>query len=275
MLEWMIGLGGSMLIAGIAYWRGSLTWTGAAAAVAVGTSLYAAGSPVWFILMIGFFVTSTGLTKWKQHRKREAEAVYQKSGRRDAGQVIANGGIGTVLCLIQAASPQAIWPLAAYLGVMATVTADTWATEVGGLSRSLPRSILTWRTVPKGTSGGVSGLGWGAAACGGLFIGTLAVSLATWDETVDSITSGSPMWLLPIIVMAGGWLGANADSYLGATLQAVYRCPHCSREVESKVHCQSATLRIRGFERMDNDAVNIISSLAGGTVSAILVGLLL
>lgn len=267
MADWLIGIGGSGIIAGAAYWKGSLTRSGAWAAIAVGSVLYIWGSVVWFALMIGFFVTSTVLTKWKRHRKRDAESAYQKTGARDAGQVLANGGFGTLLCILHAVWPEAAWPLAAYIGVMATVTADTWATEIGGLSKRLPRSIVTWKQVPKGTSGGVSPAGWTAAACGGLFIGTLALLLAPWDTSSELELTDAGFWLLPLITMAAGWLGANADSYLGATLQAVYRCKVCGREVESVTHCGRPTARLRGSRFFDNDAVNMLSSVIGGGLS--------
>lgn len=267
-MELVYGLVGSSLIAGAAYKKRSLTGSGVLAAIVVGTTLYTWGNLVWFGLMIGFFISSTLLTKWKHHLKQGAEGRYQKTGRRDAGQVLANGGLGTLCCLIQAWQPESVWPLAAYLGVMATVTADTWATEIGGLSRQWPRSILTGNRVPKGTSGAVSGLGWTAAAAGGLFIGGLAVLLTLWVQSpsTDALLQGRAAWRAVAATMAAGWIGANADSLLGATVQALYRCPVCGEQVEGRNHCQAAASLIRGWRWMDNDAVNVTSSLCGGLV---------
>lgn len=120
-----------------------------------------------------FFVSSTLWSKWKKHAKAAAESGYEKTGRRDAGQVLANGGVGLLLCAANWAYPHPLWWYA-FLGVMAAVTADTWATEIGGLSRTPPISIKTGRRVPPGTSGGVSGLGMVASLAGGLFIGVAA-----------------------------------------------------------------------------------------------------
>lgn len=265
-MDWILGLTGSVLIAAAAYWKRALSGSGAFAAVGVGTCLYALGSVSWFGLMIGFFVSSTLLTKWKKHLKKDAEAKYQKSGRRDAGQVLANGGIGALLCILSAVYPGASWLVIAYVGVMATVTADTWATEIGGFSKRDPRSILTWKQVPKGTSGGVSWLGWAASAGGGAFIGILFCLFAKWDQLVESglwPVGIHPIWVLPAALLTG-WIGANADSLLGATVQAVYRCPCCGEEVEARQHCGHKTELLRGWRRMDNDAVNLISSVCGG-----------
>lgn len=265
-MDWYIGLAGSVAIAAAAYWKKSLSLSGAIAAVGVGTLLYALGSLPWFGLMIGFFVSSSALTKWKKHKKEQAELKYEKSGRRDGGQVMANGGLGAFLCLLAAWRPEMwIWPTA-YIGVMAAVTADTWATEIGGLSRQLPRSILTGKRVSKGTSGAVSRLGWAASLGGGLFIGALGMMLAAIGAGTEKWTpdGGAYGWAIIPAAMLTGWIASNADSLLGASLQALYRCPVCGLEVEGHNHCSSNTVLIRGWGPMNNDAVNIISSAAGG-----------
>lgn len=269
-MDWIIGFGGSLVIAGAAYKKGSLSKSGMIAAIGVGTMLVVWGSLTWFVLMIGFFVSSSMLTKWKHSQKKDAESLYQKSGRRDAGQVLANGGAGVLLCGLHALRPDMVWTLWAYIGVMATVTADTWATEIGGLSKHNPRSILTWRPVSKGTSGGVTSLGWLAAASGGIFIGAAAL-LASYVDHSLSVSSGWSGWTAVIwIAAAAGWCGANADSVLGATIQSLYYCPVCGKELEASEHCGQPTLYKRGWRWLDNDAVNAISSLVGGCVSAAL-----
>lgn len=273
-MDWLIGLAGSVLIAGAAYWKDSLSKSGAVAAVAVGTLLYVFGSLTWFGLMIGFFISSSALTKWKKHKKAQAELKYEKSGRRDAGQVIANGGAGAILCVLSAMMPEMwIWP-AAYVGVMAAVTADTWATEVGGLSKHSPRSILTWKRVSKGTSGGITGLGWAASLAGGLFIGVLGALLAIMEPAGVRWGPDSFGWQMILAAAVSGWVASNSDSLLGASVQALYRCPSCGLEVEARSHCSRKTVLIRGRMPINNDAVNIISSLIGGGTMVLFVYLL-
>lgn len=264
-MEWLLGLAGSMTIALAAYWKKSLSLSGAIAAVAVGTLLYALGSLPWFGLMIGFFISSSVLTKWKKHKKMQAEQKYEKSGKRDGGQVIANGGLGVFICLLAAWRPDMwMWP-AAYIGVMSAVTADTWATEIGGLSKRLPRYILTGKRVDKGTSGAVSRLGWGASLAGGLFIGALGMLLASMASSSEAWRpdGGTFHWTLIPAAMFTGWIASNADSFLGAGVQALYRCPACGLEVEGRSHCSRRTELIRGWKWMNNDVVNIISSAVG------------
>lgn len=271
-MDWIIGLGASAVVAIFAYRRSSLSFSGMMAAMLMGTLYYALGSMVWYGTLLAFFISSTLLSKVKKRMKASYEANYEKTGRRDAGQVFANGGIGMVLCVLYA-----IWPepliLWAYIGVMATVTADTWATEIGSLSRAQPRSVLTWKQIPTGTSGGISALGTSAAVAGGLFIGCGAVvfqwfanaSLLDWPEAL----------LFIAISMIAGTAGAMVDSVMGATVQVMYRCSQCGSVVERRDHCGHAADHIRGLRWMNNDRVNLISSCAGGLLAAGLAALLL
>ncbi|NMO95395.1 DUF92 domain-containing protein [Paenibacillus lemnae] len=256
-MDWLIGAAGAFAASGSAYRKRSLSLSGAAAAFVMGTVYYGAGNLFWFGTLLLFFITSTMLSRYKQERKKDLEAAYDKTGRRDAGQVFANGGIGMLLCLVNAWYPSDIWRLL-FIGVMATVTADTWATEIGSLSRKAPRSILNGQVLSPGASGGVSWLGSGAAAAGGLIIGTGAGLLAY-------VSGQEPQYLMYIAAgLSGGLVGAFSDSLLGASLQRMQRCSICGRSVEAASHCGSPTAADRGLRWMNNDMVNLISSLAGG-----------
>lgn len=277
-MEWFIGFLCSLGIALLAYWKRSLSVSGAAAAVAVGTLMFAWGSAPWYGTLLAFFISSTLWSKWKKKRKAAAESGYAKSGRRDAGQVLANGGLGILLCAGHALWPHPLW-WSAFVGVMAAVNADTWATEIGGLSKSAPRFILTGRRVPAGTSGGVTPLGLAASAAGGLFIGGAAWALLGFDGAAWALLGldGSAAPIAPDrpeirpktlfgLGLLGGLAGSLADSLLGATCQVMYRCESCGKEVEKPDHCGRKAKRIRGFGLFNNDAVNMISSAIGAAV---------
>ncbi|MCI3921013.1 DUF92 domain-containing protein [Paenibacillus sp. TRM 82003] len=273
-MAWVIGLIGSVVIAGAAYAKRSLSGTGFLAAVVLGTSMYALGSAAWFGSLIAFFVSSSIWSKWKKHAKAQAESGYEKTGRRDAGQVFANGGLALLLCAANAVWPHPLWWYA-FLGVMAAVTADTWATEIGGLSRKPPRSIKTGRRVPPGTSGGVSGLGLGASLGGGLFIGAVAWALfyaLPGNPSPDAAAVNATLRFAAWGGLAGlaGLAGSLVDSWIGATWQQMYRCPACGRDIETARHCDRPADRIRGRAGWNNDAVNVAGSLAGGALAAAL-----
>lgn len=259
-MDWLIGAAGAAAVAGAAYWKRSLSESGAAAALIMGTIYYGAGNMFWFGTLLLFFITSTLLSRFRSARKSDLEKSYAKTGRRDAGQVFANGGIGMVLCLTHFWSPGGVW-IWLFIGVMAAVTADTWATEIGSLSRKPPRSILNGRVLPAGTSGGVSWLGSAAAGLGGFIIGIGAYAFA-WEAGM-----GPDLATYSLAGLTGGLVGAFADSYLGATVQLMYRCQKCGKEVEVPNHCGKPTVRARGWTMMNNDAVNLISSLLGGAAA--------
>lgn len=259
-MSWWIGLGGSVIIASLAYSRRSLSISGMIAAIVLGTWMYGISSLVWYGVLIYFFVSATIWSKFKQASKVKAETGYEKTGRRDAWQVAANGGLGLLLCILYYGWPHELW-LIAFLGVMATVTADTWATELGGLSRTLPWSIRTGKRVVAGTSGGVSILGLSASLCGAASVGLIAIGFS-WIEG----EAASGVWVLATAV--GGTFGALIDSWMGASWQRMNRCSVCEQEVEGPVHCEGKrTMHSRGFIFLNNDTVNFISSVLGGLMA--------
>lgn len=260
-MDWIIGAVCAFIVAGAAYAKKSLTLSGCLAAVLMGTIYYGAGNLFWFGTLLLFFITSTLLSKYRKERKQELEKSYAKTGNRDAGQVFANGGMGMLLCLGYWIFPHPAW-IYAFIGVMATVTSDTWATELGSLSRKPPRSVVSWRVLTPGASGGVSLLGTTAAAIGGALIGAGAF-IFSW--IADFETLGFLSWTC--VGLVGGLAGAFADSYLGATAQLMYRCTECGREVEVSEHCGHKTVRARGWTWMSNDLVNVLSSVIGGCVA--------
>lgn len=274
MLDWLIGAVCAGLIAALAYKKQWLSGSGAYAAAIMGTIYYGAGNLLWFGLLILFFISGSLLSKMKGERKRKLEQDYAKTSRRDAGQVFANGGLGMILCLGHAVIPHPAW-IYAFVGVMATVTADTWATEWGSLSRKPPRSVLNGRVLEPGASGGVSVRGTVAAAIGALMIGLAALAFSLWSgASIESSSVGAKdgiltIGLLPLVGLIGGLAGCFADSFLGATVQVMYQCEVCGKVVETKVHCNRPTSYLRGWSWMTNDIVNGLSSIIGGVVALI------
>lgn len=259
---WVYGFAGSVIIAGAAYWKRSLSLSGLIAAVLLGTTMYALGSLAWFGTLIAFFISSSLLSKLGHQRKAAAESGYAKGGRRDAGQVAANGGLGLLLCIGNAIWPTPAWWLI-FMGVMATVNADTWATEIGGMSKSIPRSIVSGKRVTAGTSGGITGLGLIASLLGGAFIGLAGGIFYQLGESHEVNTSIVILVLLSTIAGLGGSL---IDSWLGATLQVMFHCEVCGKTIEKQEHCNQKARQIRGLRGMSNDVVNAGSSIIGGVI---------
>jgi uncharacterized protein (TIGR00297 family) len=259
----LIGFILSGIIALLAYRRGSLAPSGALGAMLVGTLIFGLGGWVWGLTLITFFVSSSALSHYQETTKERLAEKFAKGHRRDLGQTLANGGAGALLAVAFA-----VWDapalFAAYLGAMATVNADTWATELGVLNPAPPRLITNGQVVEVGTSGGVSRLGTLASAAGALIIGLAALIFSLIGQLFNA--GGDPWryaWAVPV-ALVGGLLGSLVDSLLGATVQAIYYCPRCAKETEKSVHgCGTRTQQQRGWRWLNNDMVNFISSLAG------------
>ncbi len=260
----------------VAFWCGGLSASGAGAAWLVGTAILTAGGPVPALALIVFFVTSSLLTRMGTRRKAALVAVYAKGGRRDWGQVLANGGLTTalVVALRLAPLPWRSWLLYAATGALAAATADTWATEVGGLHPA-PRLITTGRPVPPGTSGGVSSWGLMASLGGGALLGACMAGLSLLPWPVWNPVP--PMDVIPLTVwgaLAGG-AGSIADSFLGATVQAMFWCPRCKRETERRLHvCGTRTEHVRGRVWVSNDVVNFAATLVGSIMGVLGCGMM-
>ena len=178
-MQLIIGFFLALIITYLAYRARSLDRSGAFAALVVGTVIFVLGGFRWAILLLTFFITSSGLSQAFKERKRDANEKYAKGGRRDAGQVFGNGGIPTLFAALHFFFPEAAWPWLGFAASLAAVNADTWATELGVLNPTSPRLITDLRkVVEKGTSGGVSWVGTFASLAGAGIIGLLATTLA-------------------------------------------------------------------------------------------------
>ena len=249
----------ALIIAALAYVAGALTVAGAGAAVVIGTLCLLAGWS-WAALLILYFVVAVAFSKLGADAKeRRTGGVVAKSGRRDAVQVLANGGVFALAAFLsgQSAAPNAVLLAAAAAGALAASAADTLATEIGTFVGGEPRSVIGWRAVPAGTSGGVS-----AAGSLAMFGGAMLVALAA------RIMGLTPH---PIAVALGGVAGAVADSLLGALVQERRQCPRCDLATERRVHdCGTATVLAGGVAWLDNDLVNLCATLVGAMVAAML-----
>ncbi len=259
-LQIVIGFVAALLIAYAAYRAGSLSKSGALGALVEGTLIFGLGGWRWAVLLLGFFVSSSALTRLFGKKKAALDEKFDKGGRRDLGQVLANGGVASLFAVLHFFFPAADWTWAGFAASLAAVNADTWATELGVLNPTAPRLITNGRKVERGTSGGVSAYGTLAAAGGATFIALLA-----------ALISPLPLLFAASIALAG-LFGALVDSLLGATVQAMYRCPQCNKETEKHpLHkCGAPTVQIRGWKWLNNDLVNLACALSGAILGALL-----
>ncbi|MCS6848184.1 MAG: DUF92 domain-containing protein [Anaerolineae bacterium] len=274
---------GLIISAGIgllAYRRRSLARSGVWGAIITGTLIFGFGGWIAGLLLIAFFVSSSLLSHFKEDnaRKQRAAEMFDKGGRRDLGQALANGGAAAglaVLSWLARENPATAGALyAAMIGALATVNADTWATELGVLSQSPPRLITQpHKRVAPGTSGGITAMGTGAAMLGAAFIGLCYVVFTALYRFVAGFADApdaSPGFLAVIIAATiAGLAGSLFDSVLGATVQAMYYSEKRGKETEKRFERDGTPNRpIRGWPWLNNDWVNFLASLFGAAIMA-------
>lgn len=237
------GFGFSLVASSAAYYLKALDLNGLVAGVTVGSLIYAA-SPMLFVVLLSFLVSSSLFGRFAKHDER-----YQTKGKRNAIQVMSNA-FGVCLAGLFILSGRDF--LGAGIAAIAAAAADTWATELGSLSKRKPRLITTFKTVEKGKSGGVTPLGLGASLLAGVFI-----FLVTYPFHGTT-------YLIHAVV--GGAVGSLVDSLLGATIQGIYLCRICGRATEREVHCGKSSVLDRGIWWFNNDLVNLVSTVVAMVV---------
>ncbi len=188
----------------------------------------------WFLfsILLAFFLMGSLFTRYKYSYKLAQGVAEGKGGVRGYKNVFSNS-----LAALSLAVAYGIFPshglvlLAAYLGSVATACGDTLASEIGETYKGEPRMITTFKKVRPGTDGAISKLGEAAAFFGAFAIAILAFIFIRND------------FILMIAVAAGGFIGTNIDSVLGATLQQ------------------------KGY--LSNNGVNLFATISGAIIAGI------
>jgi uncharacterized membrane protein len=108
-------------------------------------------------VLIGFYASSSKLTKFKQERKQKltSPTEFKDGGQRDVWQVLSNSFTATLICATfywkygsnVELTNEKINLIAAFLGFYSCCNADTWASELGMLSKSDPIMITSFKRV--------------------------------------------------------------------------------------------------------------------------------
>lgn len=233
---------------------------GAAAlmAVTLGGYLGFGFAGLWYLAAI--FVLSSAVTKFHYSSKKSVGSAETQGGARNAWKIFGGAGLagvvgwGMYLHLL----PLAITGIV-FSASIATTNADTWASELGVLSRKPPHRILPpWDEVNRGDSGGISPVGEAAAVVGAIAASLVAAALGL---SIPPLLGG--------LACFGGALAAeHFDSVLGASLQVLYRCPECGRISEKRWHHKGVRgVRTRGWFFLSNEGVNLVSSCFGAAIA--------
>ncbi len=178
--------------------------------------------------------------------------IHKKGGRRDAMQVFANGLMALVSALLYAFDPSISF-LVMFGAAVGEAASDTFASEIGMLSKTRPISIITGKPMKKGLSGAITPLGLVSGLAGAVLI-----ALCVWGCFLPFTTKS----LLYVSVIAlSSFFGCILDSVLGATVQAHYYDEVHNRITEHSV-VEGRNLPLdRGIRWVDNDVVNLLSNV--------------
>lgn len=166
-----------------------------ALAIGMGLAVALFGTGAFLLLLLIFLALSIAVTRFGHDQKREI-GLYEHE--RSWENVLANGFV-PMLCAVL--SPTIGW--APYVGSLAAITADKFASELGVLGGE-PTYLLNFKKVKRGTNGAVTPLGLMMSFDGGLLVGIAAYFLIP----------GLTLWKIVFIGLVG-FSGSLADSLVG------------------------------------------------------------
>jgi len=212
-----------------------LTLTGTFAGGLVAVSVYLASSYQGILILGTFFLLATLATSWKKKFKEDLGISEENKGRRNAWQVLANGGVAALIGIVSIVFPE--YRNACQLmiaGSFSAAIADTLSSELGNIYGKRYFNILSLKADKRGLDGVVSLEGTIAGLIGSTII---ALIFAYGNWSLKSIG----------ILIFSGLTGNLADSILGASLER------------------------KGI--LKNNQVNFINTLTGALVALLLANL--
>jgi uncharacterized protein (TIGR00297 family) len=242
-----------------------LSLDGVMGAIVVGLITWLASIQFYGILLV-FFFTSSYATKMGKDLKEKICSTYNKEKVRNIYQVLCNGGIPTLIALIylifyddgcvKKDKFQRSLNLI-YVSYYAACNGDTWASELGVLSKENPYLITSMKQVPKGVNGAVSLLGLIVSSLGGLIIGYTASIIELYYCKSSNLIQFS------LIGLFSGLFGSIVDSILGAIFQiSIYDLKSCQIiSKEEYLENKNKSFKIIGKDYLSNNMVNFYSAL--------------
>lgn len=233
----------------VAFLSKFITYYGSLLAGLIGLLFYYFGGifPILYLIACYGVMLSTSLLK--KLKKVEEVKTIEKTKGKDFIEIFVNGFFSTLAIVLYGVLETPTLLLVSLITISSSFV-DSLSSDVGALSKKAPRDIVTRKPVEKGISGGVSLLGTLAALLGSFGFGT-AITLFVLP---------SPLYI-PLVSLTI-FLGTLVDSILGSLLQAKYRCPVCGLQTEKRTCCEQVTLFEKGVPFINNDIINLLSSLA-------------
>lgn len=193
---------------------------------------------------------------YKKHYQNNSLLECQSDGKQGKNvlQILSNGGMGTFFIILYGIYQKQDFLFVSLICISGCFI-DSISSDIGTFSKEKPYDFLKKKYVDKGISGGVSALGLFSAA---LF--TLGISF------LIIIISQMPMnyYCMTVIII---YTQTLLDSCFGSLIQVKLCCSKCGKITEKKVHCGQQTQYYSGIAFVDNNIVNVISSVLVGGIA--------
>jgi uncharacterized protein (TIGR00297 family) len=195
----------SLGLASIFFYRyGILTRFGSIAAYFLGIYLFAILGINWSIPIVVFFLTSVLFTKINNHLFKDRD----DSAARNLWQVLANSIFAILSSMLYLMSGNILF-IYFYISLIAAVTADTWASELGPVFNRKCFSLSDGTIKDSGVTGGISFYGTLAAFGGSVVISVLSYYLFFGKFELKQV----------FILGFSGFIASFIDSLLGAFVE--------------------------------------------------------
>lgn len=224
-------------------------------------SLLAMGMCVSYTIFGGIFGLSLLLAEYffiffisliKKYIKKETK----KEKPRTFIQVLINGGLGTLFIILYGITKHQFLLIISVISLSGCLI-DSVSSDVGTMSKNDPYDFIKRKTVQNGMSGGVS------------FLGTISALLVSIIVAFSTYKYLNLTYQYVFLITGLIFLQTIIDSVLGSVLQAKYECIECKKITEKLEHCNKQTELIEGISWINNNMVNLISSITTTLISTL------
>ncbi len=239
-LSFLIGIG----VFAVVFFTGAIDYYGSLLALGMVFvfSFFGGAFGLGFLLATYFTIFFVSLYKRRILRRQK------KDSGRGFLQILINGGLGTAFMLLYGITGQ-LWALTVSIVAVGGCFVDSLSSDVGVLSKGMPYDPFRRRQVPAGISGGMTLLGTSAALLG-------AGAIAAAAALCLPVPASNALWMAALI------FGQSLmDTLLGSLMQVKYVCGICGTMTEAKTHCGQPAAKAGGVAWVDNNMVNLLSSL--------------
>ncbi len=184
-----------------------LTLSGAITGGVIAAMIFIGAGYTGLSMLGAFFIFGTAATVWKKKEKRPIRLKEDQFVKRNAGQVLANGGVAAIMGALIYFMPAKTELLRLMLAAsLASAMADTLSSELGIVYGRRFYNIINWKRDQRGLDGVISLEGTLIGTAGSTIIAVIYAFGFGWNNGI-------------LFILIAGTIGNLADSVLGALLE--------------------------------------------------------